>query len=109
MPLMGLEELPSKPLMRPATVTKRKPKTTTKTAAKKILVPAGGGTFDRVEGEQHPHHGDDDDGADHHSAHGNVAIDSIGRTRLAGAFGANVLQSCAQLGGKAACRLVGAA
>src|SRR5207248_126648 len=36
MPLMGLDELPSKPLMRPATVTKRNPKTTTKTAAKRF-------------------------------------------------------------------------
>src|SRR5262250_3728060 len=35
-PLMGLEELPRRPLMRPATVTNRKPKTTTNTAAKRL-------------------------------------------------------------------------
>src|SRR5580692_8308144 len=36
MPLIGLEELPSNPLMRPATVTNRNPKTTTNTAANRF-------------------------------------------------------------------------
>ena len=36
MPLIGFEELPRRPLMRAATVTKRKPKTTTKMPAKRL-------------------------------------------------------------------------
>ncbi len=36
MPLIGFEELPSNPLMRPATVTNKNPNTTTNTAANKF-------------------------------------------------------------------------
>ena len=36
MPLTGLEELPSSPLMRAATVTKRKPKMVTRMPARRL-------------------------------------------------------------------------
>ncbi len=69
--------------MRPATVT--------------ILVPTRFGALHGMEGEQHPHHGDDDDGADDDPAHGHVAIDAAGSGGAA-AFRANVFQSGAQSG-----------
>ena len=53
MPLIGLEELPIRPLMREATVTKRKPKTTTKIAARKsekplVMAPGIGLNFSKA-------------------------------------------------------------
>ena len=95
---MGLEELPSKSADAASDGDEKKTENHDEDRGKKILVPASGGAFDRVKGEEHPHHGDDDDGADHHGAHGNVAIDAAGRGGLAGAFGANVFESSAQGG-----------
>jgi hypothetical protein len=39
MPEIGFDELPIKPVMRDETVTKRKPKTTTRSAARKLFRP----------------------------------------------------------------------
>ena len=61
MPLIGFEELPKRPLMRAATVTKRKPNTVTKIPCEEIVIPARLGALNGMEGEENPDQSDDDE------------------------------------------------
>jgi len=47
-------------------------------AGEKILVPLGLRALDGEKSEEHPDHGDDQDGADDDPAHGDVAVDAAG-------------------------------
>src|SRR5216684_4336998 len=67
-------------------------------SGEEVLVPLGLRALDREKGEEHPDHGDDEDGADDDPAHGNVAVNAARRRRLAGALGADVFQASAQSG-----------
>jgi len=63
-----------------------------------ILVPVGFRARDGTESEKDPNHGDDGDGADDYSAHGDFEVDTRCHRCLTSAFGANVFEARAQSG-----------
>jgi len=86
----GIEELPSRPLMRAATVTKRKPNTVTKMPANKFCHHSVFRALHGVEREQYPKHGDDERGTDDDQRMGTSRSMPRATVGLPGAFSAGI-------------------
>ncbi len=92
MPLMGFEEVPINPVMREETVVNKKPKTTTKIAARKlakrpVLAPGMGRNVSKTQIMATTA-----SGANHHELHGQVVFEPAGHRRAPFAIRLHLLE-----------------
>ena len=104
MPETGEAELPTMPTMRALTVTKRKPKTTTRRAAAKLASSADLGSGDGLELEEEKHQQDEEERAAEDDDGGKVVLDArgLGGCGFAGAGFFEALGERADDGGQGA-------